>query len=292
MILMNKLKETEIFTYSELQIVEFILENPKLVTEVTIEKLADMTFSSPSSVVRLCKKLGMKGYADFKIKLASEVNSFSITGDRIRVDIPVGRNDSKEDIAKSFLNLHYQALLDTYNTLDLDGLQKIADAIYNADAINLRGVGESLLIAEDFHIKLRRLGMTIFSDAVIGHNNYENRKIKKQVALIVSHYADRYELRSQINEFHEFNIKVILLCANKNSPLLKMADYVILLDNEEDRSEKLGSFASRTAMAYVLDCIYAMLFLKDYQRNIKGLYDGALRIKRRMTYIQNFDQKK
>lgn len=286
MILMNKLKEVDLYTHAELQIVDFILENPKLVTEVTIEKLAMLTFSSPSSIVRLCKKIGMKGYADFKIKLASEINNFSTSGIRIRVDVPFGPYADKMEIANTLLNLHYQALMDVYNTIDFSYLQKIADVIRNSDALVLKGVGESMLIAEDFNIKVRRLGIAVFSDPLIGYNSvFPKTKVKSQVALIVSHYADRVEIRDWIREFQEENTKVILLCANKNSPLLKLPEYVILLDNEEDRSEKMGSFASRTAMSYVLDCIYGMLFVMDYQKNGKKLYEHAIRVKKRGTYI-------
>ncbi len=286
MILMNRLRETENYTYAEQEIMNFILENPKLVTEVTIEKLAELTYSSPSSIVRLCKKLGMKGYADFKIKLASEINTFETSGVRIRVDIPFGPRADKKEVANTLLNLHYQALMDTYNTIDLDYLQKVADVMRTADCVLLLGYGESLLIAEDFHLKLRRLGISVFCEPLVGYTNiYPKNKMKNQVALIVSHYADRVEARDWLREFRELNIKTVLLCANKNSPLLKMPDYLIMLDNEEDRTEKMGSFASRTAMGYVLDVLYGMIFMMDYQRNVKYLYEQAIRVKKRKTYI-------
>lgn len=70
--LIKKMKYSYNLTSQEQYIVNYILENPTVVFNATANELAKLTFSSSSTIVRLCKKLGLKGYPDFQLKLALE----------------------------------------------------------------------------------------------------------------------------------------------------------------------------------------------------------------------------
>ncbi|NUU78632.1 MurR/RpiR family transcriptional regulator [Paenibacillus xylanilyticus] len=50
--------------------VDYILSNPEVVFDSTAHELAQATYTSLLTIVRLCKKLGTKGYPDFQLKLA------------------------------------------------------------------------------------------------------------------------------------------------------------------------------------------------------------------------------
>lgn len=70
--LINKMKFMYNLTSQEQYIVNYILKNPSIVFDSTANELAKLTFTSSSTIVRLCKKLGTKGYPDFQLKLALE----------------------------------------------------------------------------------------------------------------------------------------------------------------------------------------------------------------------------
>lgn len=271
MLLLDNLKNKKQFSKLDLSIVDYILENPKEVTDLTIEELAKVTYTSPSSIVRLCKKLGVKGYSDFRIKLASEINSFLIDNIRIEVDMPIKVNSSFNTITKTFLNLHYQALLDTYNILDKNVVEEAVDLIYKADCISINGNGPSLIIAQDFGWKLSKLGIPVISSPLDGFDNFMKiRNSKTEVGIIISNYGNGHSVKKWMNTYKNNGTKVIMICSNKNSLTFKKADVKILIgSNEKDRVTKLGAFASRTTMLYVLDIMYSMIFLKDYSLNIR-----------------------
>lgn len=272
MLLRNLLKDTSQFTNSELEIVKYIMKDPKKVANLTIEELALETFSSPSCIVRFSKKLGLKGFSDFKIKLATEINSFCINDQKIQVDIPVGPLDGLPDIANTFLNLHHRTLTETYNNIDLDMIQAVVNVLQSSDGITMFGVGPSLVLIQDFIYKAGRLGLPFFHNPLIGFENvYRNINSKKPVSFVISHFAQSSAVKNWVLESKDRGIPVILLCANRHSPLLKVVEYPILIDNEEDRFLKLGSFASRTSFLFVLDVIYSTLFVKDFDSNIKKL---------------------
>lgn len=291
MIILEKLKDESFFTDVEINIVHFILEDPQKVINATIDELARMSYSSPSSIVRLAKKLGFKGYSDFKIKLAVEINTFLINHTRIEIDMPVINGASNDEIAQNLMNLHNQALLSVYHELDLKLMQDIADLFWDSDILFLRGVGPSLLIAQDFYYKLRRLGKNIDCVALTG---FETQLFveddRKKVILVVSQYATSILIRNLLLESKALNYKVVLLTLNHESPLVKLADYPLVLSSgEHNRMTKMGHFASRTAMNFVLDILYTMIFMKDYDCNVKRLYDFSVRNSKRDVYINELN---
>ena len=91
--LIEELNDRKRFTKAEQEVVSYILDNPQKVTKLTIEQLATVTFSSNSSIVRVCKKVGTKGFSDFKIQLAREMSSFVTDGVRVEADIPIEPGD-------------------------------------------------------------------------------------------------------------------------------------------------------------------------------------------------------
>lgn len=55
---------------SERFIAEYIITHPNNIMEMTMDELAQATFTSRSSVLRLCKKNGYKGFHELKTQLA------------------------------------------------------------------------------------------------------------------------------------------------------------------------------------------------------------------------------
>ncbi|MCI6087005.1 MurR/RpiR family transcriptional regulator [Selenomonas sp.] len=72
--LLKAMHESERFSSTEQTIVDYILAHPAEIAELTTRELAEKTFASPAAVFRLCQKLGLKGYNEFKLKFISEVN--------------------------------------------------------------------------------------------------------------------------------------------------------------------------------------------------------------------------
>src|SRR5579872_6411791 len=65
-------------TYSSLRtaeqrVADFILKHPEELIYLTVTELAERTNTSESTVVRICQKIGYKGYQEFKIMLARDL---------------------------------------------------------------------------------------------------------------------------------------------------------------------------------------------------------------------------
>lgn len=73
MSIMTQLEFELEFSHSEKEIGRYILNHGEEVLNMSVKELAKKTYTSPATIVRLCKKIGLKGYNDFKIKYSAEL---------------------------------------------------------------------------------------------------------------------------------------------------------------------------------------------------------------------------
>lgn len=81
--------DTGRFTPAEQQIIDFINNHPRVVVNLSLQDLSQECYVSQASIIRFVKKLGLKGFADFKVHLAQELNAFAVNDQCISVDIPI-----------------------------------------------------------------------------------------------------------------------------------------------------------------------------------------------------------
>ena len=58
---------------AEANIAKYIQNNPEKVCTLTVRQLAEYSYSSPSSVIRVCRSIGFKGFREFREALILEL---------------------------------------------------------------------------------------------------------------------------------------------------------------------------------------------------------------------------
>ncbi len=271
MSILNQLKEEALFTSAEQEVVRFIQQCPKIVINATIGEVAEFAYSSPSTVGRVCKKLGLSGFSELKIKLATELDRLIENNETVDVMLPIRREDKIRDFPKILFNLHHQALLRAYHSVDIQMIQRVADVLYRADYVYVLGSQQSLILAQDFLCKTAKLGLPFVNPSMTGFNNnlYRQRKAKKQAALIISQYATSRKVKRWVEDLKYIKSEICLITGNSKSPNIWKVNHAIIIDNEEDIVGKIGNFSSHTGLSYVLDILYIVLFVKDYDKNLE-----------------------
>lgn len=290
----DKLKQTKILTNTEQVIASFILDYPRIVVNISLEELSEQCHVSQASIIRLCKKLDTKGFSDFKVKLASELTSFALDGKRLSVDLPIPEGASTEEIANTFYSLSMQALEYEYKALNLSDIKRSAQLINDADITYVYGRGGSLIVAQDLHYKLIRLGLTSVLEPLNGFQEAQSFSTDthsnvNRVAVVISQYSNSHQVHYIIDELVTNNIPFILLTASENAwPYDKLARVTLRVNSTESRY-KMGSFTSRNAMLYILDCVFGELFSINYAKNSDNLFSFAKRKTERDYFYKNTD---
>ena len=133
----------------------FILENPEETTELTVRELATRTFSSPSSVLRVCRAIGFQGYKDLRHALILELATLGERGSHPEQE--VAPEDGIQEMIDKVTHKNVQSLLDTQRLLTPEVVEACVNLLSGARMIMLFGIGASLLAAKDAYLKFLRL---------------------------------------------------------------------------------------------------------------------------------------
>lgn len=271
MSLFQTMKHFDAYTDSEKVMVQYIIRFTKEVTEMTIEDFSSKVYASKSSVVRFCQKFGFKGFSDFKIRLAIELNLFTSDGDQVEPDMPIRKDDTIADILKTFSDLHTQAIESAYRSTNSESFERAVELIENAPLISLWGYSNSIMVAMDFHQKMRSIGYPTICNPISGLQTVHKSRVEGEVAVIFSTFAKSEWVEHWIASLKATGRKIVLISANPTTPLASLVDVAILVENFEKRQVKVGVFASRTTMLYVSDCLYSLIFQKNFDDNINRM---------------------
>ena len=111
------------------QIIEYIVNNKKLVVTMFIQSLAASLYTVPNTITRLCKKLGYDGYSHLKNSLKEELHT-ELKG---------------QDMVENSL---YTTVQKTFDLMDMDKIKLVTRLLREAKNILFFGVGDSVIFCE------------------------------------------------------------------------------------------------------------------------------------------------
>ena len=138
-------EKSRLFSPTEQEIVAHILENPRLVIDMSVHELARHTFSSASTIVRLCHHTGYAGYREFRKAVTYELAMREQTKKVEQKEIQ--HSDSLQDIVDKITYANIVSLEETRELMDVNVLRACVDLIKNARVVYLFGLGASLVAA-------------------------------------------------------------------------------------------------------------------------------------------------
>lgn len=199
----------------------FVLNDPSRVLYLTITELARESDTSEASVTRLCRTLGCKGYTEFKMALALDVQ---------REHVQVKKGDEIDEIVEESI----LALQDTSRLLDREILIKAAQALHQSRSVSIYGVAASAIIGDYLHYKLLRLGKPaqLFSDMHRASMNATTLTSDDLVVAISSSGSTR-DLLHVVKLARKRGAHVLALSNTPRSPLTSLSNMLLVAAKPE-----------------------------------------------------------
>ncbi len=260
----ENLNHKELFTKTELVVVEYIQSHLEEIPQMNISELASATYSSNGTIIRICRKIGCDGFKEFKMKLLQHTETNKFVHKTVDFSFPFQVGDSTTDIVHNMTALYRDGLDVLQESLDPNLLNRIVDMILNSNRLFLYGIGDSQITAEQFANKLIKIGKF----AIISTKNNETIPIsynvsKKDCALFISYSGANHLLDDSISVLKRRNIPIISITANKESKCARYStEYIYIPKLEENYDSKIATFYSQFAFRYILDVLYALLYNK------------------------------
>lgn len=279
--MLTKLKDQTNFTNTEMRIADYIIQNITNIPTIYIEDLAKLTYTSHSTIIRLCKKMGYDGFRSFKDAISGVVYSQLHLPSEVDANFPFKQEDLTMDIAKNMANLTIDTIKKTLNQLDENLLQSVAEMLFNATHIFLFSRGDSQVRARSFQNKLVKINkFAIISEEYSDEAWNASNLTSQDCALFLSYSGTSPQYKRMLQHFSNKKIPTILITGNADSDLIPLAAKTIVVVQEEYDFVKVGTFASQVAFQYVLDTLYSILYAKEYSNNLEKL-------KEKQALIQN-----
>ena len=279
--IIEKLMKQADFTDVEKSIAAYLMKNGFDVKNMSIQSLARATFSSPSTITRFCRKLGLDGYKKFQILFYSEYEVFANQG-VVDANYPFSGNDSFEQIARKLAKLNNETIRKTVSGFDYNQLHRIVQRMSRADMINIFSVGTSATVALEFQEKMLRfskiVNLTMSSCFLPG---YALTATEHTVNLAISQSGENRDVVESLKLLKKNKRYCVGITATPDSSVAKMCQEVILVDIQEQDSyeEKIDTFAVYSAFHFILDCMFSFLYQLDYESNEKETKEKAYFIK-------------
>src|SRR5699024_1145099 len=209
-----------------------ILENPKKTSEMTIYQLARKTFSSPASIIRMCKNNGFEGYRDFTKTLIYELAIRQRRKEKERKQIQ--KSDTLEEIIEDTAYRNIMSLEDTRSIMDKEILKKSIELLSRCRNICIFGIGSSFIVAKDDQQKFMRLNRYCFVNEDWHLQLLTARNMSsKDLGIIISYSGQTQEMIECAEAMKKNNVKIISITKYGSSPIVELCDYNIFVAANE-----------------------------------------------------------
>lgn len=254
---------------TERDIAQFLLADPEAAVDMSIHELAKRTFSSSSSVVRLCHHLGFEGFKEFRKALTYEL----AVREQSRVDEQkeLKRSDRLEDIIEKITYKNIMSLEDTKNLIDVQTLQECLWLIRRARCVYLFGLGASLIAAKDLYLKLLRLNkLCVINDDWHSQLLQAKNALEKDLGIVISYSGNTYEVIECMKTLKENKTPIIAITRCVATPVSELADQKLYTTANES-TFRSGAMSSRISQLNIIDVLYTALANSQYEDSLEQL---------------------
>ena len=265
---LNELKRMNKLTSTEQGIVNYILTNPEELEKISSRQLAELTYTSPATVVRICQKLGFSGYSEFKIKYLQEVNQTPMM-DQINRTNPITSEDSLHRIVNKVAALEITAIEQTKKGIDLDQLNRVSELLNQATCIDFYAFDNNLHLAKNACSHFLYAGkQAIIHDSSNAQFMQAFASVEGHVAIIISRTGENPMLYRIATILCEKKIPLLVLTESRHSSLAKISTEHLYLYNVH-RFTDMGTILFQTSVQYLFDLLFAILFSRNFENSVK-----------------------
>jgi len=244
-----------------------MMKQSEQVVNASIKELANSAFTSPSTIVRLFKKLDCNSFTEFKVQFYSAVSQ-QANRQLVDANIPFDKEDSLLEIAQNLETLCTDALQETSTLYEEYAYQKAVKKLNAAESIDIYCLGANQHYAKDFQLNMMRI-----HKQVIVWNDPMSMKLsaaksnRSHVALFISYSGEGDHLIECCRLLRECGTYIICITSIGNNSLSDLCHLSLNIVSKEKMFSKIGLFSSKYSILMVLDILFSGVYKEDYETN-------------------------
>ena len=255
---------------AERKIAEHVLSAPGEAIHKNITELAAQSGVSQAAIVRFCRRIEVKSFSEFKIKLSQDV--FRISDERFISNLELKSNMDPATVVGGVIGEIHRSMDRLQALSNIHFINRAVDIIRKARVISIFGVGASALAAQDLFQKLIRVGFPCLNtqDTHLQITSACNLK-KDDVALIFSYTGEIPEMLSCARWAKKRGAYIIALTSETENTLNALADVALRIPSQERIYKTGGATVSLINQIVINDMIYYLLVSKNLEPSVRAL---------------------
>lgn len=261
---------------SERNLAEYILAKPEKVIRYTASQLAKEAASSPATIIRFTRSIGLNGFTELKLQLSSDIGQ-----QKVEVYTDIDKEDNPDTI-KTKLKARIDYVLNkNVACLTNETVEKCVELVENAQTIYIYGVGASSLVAQDMYQKFSRLGKVTIFEQDYHHMAGMMASVGEGSLFIgVSNSGETRETIRLAQLARERQMRVIGLTSFGGSKLADIATISLVSEHEGENPLRAAATVSLMAQLFVVDVFFLSYAAKHYDQTIELLQNTKEAVKK------------
>ncbi|QTF07525.1 MurR/RpiR family transcriptional regulator [Brenneria izadpanahii] len=226
-------------TRAEYRVLAFIAEHSSMVGKITVRELAQQTYVSTATIMRLCQKIGFSGYSEF-IYHCKQLLTGSPRVSPPSAPLPVARH----------VPAAFQRFIDNYQRsfsyISAEDMASFSRILRHESHFFLYGAGFSHLFAEYLAKKLQILGKDAFSSGLGDSRGiFLSNAPKYQVFIAISRSGETEQVLDKARIAKNIGMTVIAFTRASLNTLGELADlHFQLYDDAVHYAAEAGEISS------------------------------------------------
>ena len=257
------MRRTKDLSPSERHVVDYIFSHLDEAANIGIVELSEKAFTSTTTVKRLCRKLGIESYTDFRVMLAAEVSNYNRSTIIEGAKKPVDAQDTMAEMISKVSDQNAKSIIDTAVVNRSEALAEVVKLMRSAGRIDFYGVGSSYMVASDAQLKCMRLGIPSCAC-----NDRVSMMISARtsgadtLAFLISYSGEAQEILEVANALRETDAHTVSLTSFSQNTLSDLCGTNLFVQSLESW-DRLGVMSGRIASLNMMDILFTALVNTD-----------------------------
>lgn len=259
--LIDDIKKYDGFTTQEMNIRDYILNNPDSILDFNSNELAKASYTSPSAVIRFCKKLGFIGFADFRKAFIFNYRKTVHTN-----NISLKKDTSIKESVTIVTNVYDLIIEQTRYNLDITTLTRVINYVSSAKKVDFYASDINFSKAQLYCIRLNSLGINAQAFNAINKNYLRSINTSEVVSFVITHSGSNQHIIETADVLKNMGIRVIGISGGLHNKFSAHCDVNIQLYTQNDAPAHTIYYS--LSLEYIFDILYANLYIRHTNENL------------------------
>ena len=274
MLLLERLRlDEEKLSDGQREVARWLVSHRSEVPTVTVKRIAEQTYTSPATVVRLAKSLGYASFEPMRMELVKEIAYLDRGFAGLDPHHPFKSDDGVMTIATRVAAFARETVGDTLSLIDEATLLRAVDLIDSARRLHVGATSFPLVFAEEFMLKMRRIGKDVDVTTLAGERRFTERIIRPDdCGLVISYSGTTPETLELARMYARRGIPIVVITSMGSNLLRELADVSLTLTTRECMYPDWVGGVSHLSMKLLLDTLYSCVYARHLARVDEGLH--------------------